>query len=98
MRDPEFLRLSPAGRVPALEIDGRVLFESGAMVQYLCETRTPGGVCPDTGDDDRADFLEWLHFAETQANILANLNMQHIFLRPPAQPSLTHAEAGHEAA
>ncbi|MDN5788143.1 glutathione S-transferase N-terminal domain-containing protein, partial [Pseudorhodobacter sp.] len=30
LRDPAFLALSPAGRIPALEIDGATLFESGA--------------------------------------------------------------------
>ena len=37
LRRPEFLSLSPAGRVPALEIEGERMFESGAMVEYLCE-------------------------------------------------------------
>src|SRR6056297_3569946 len=36
-RAPEFLSLSPAGRVPALEIEGERMFESGAMVEYLCD-------------------------------------------------------------
>lgn len=37
LRQPEFLSLSPAGRVPALEIEGERMFESGAMMEYLCE-------------------------------------------------------------
>jgi len=80
LRSPEFRALSPAGRVPALEIDGRAIFESGAIVEYLTETR--GRLAPLPGTPERADFLEWVHFAETQANILQNLNIHHIFLRP----------------
>ncbi|MDD8022758.1 MAG: glutathione S-transferase family protein [Paracoccaceae bacterium] len=80
LRSAEFRALSPAGRVPALEIDGRVIFESGAILEYLTETR--GRLAPAPGTPERAEFLEWLHFAETQANILQNLNIHHIFLRP----------------
>lgn len=86
LRSPEFRALSPAGRVPALEIDGRAIFESGAIVQYLTETRAM--LAPAAGTPERADFLEWLHFAETQANILQALNIQHIFLRPQAARSV----------
>ena len=85
LRSPEFRALSPAGRVPALEVDGRVIFESGAIAEYLTETR--GRLAPGRGAADRADFLEWVHFAETQANILQNLNIQHIFLRPQSARS-----------
>lgn len=37
LRSPDFRALSPAGRIPALEVDGRSIFESGAIVQYLTE-------------------------------------------------------------
>lgn len=86
LRSPEFRTLSPAGRIPALEIDGRVIFESGAIVQYLTETR--GRLAPPPGAPERADFLEWVHFAETQGCLLANLNIHHIFLRPETARSV----------
>jgi glutathione S-transferase len=81
LRAPDYLALSPAGRVPALEIDGRVLFESGAIAEYLCETRPEAGLGRATYDAERADFLQWLHFAETIGQHLAILTQQHIVLR-----------------
>ncbi|WP_295533912.1 glutathione S-transferase family protein [uncultured Thioclava sp.] len=88
LRSPEFRSLSPAGRVPALEIDNRAIFESGAIVEYLCETHPEAGLAPAVGAPERSEFLEWVHFAETQANIVQNLNIQHIFLRPESARSL----------
>lgn len=87
LQAPEYLSKSPAGRVPALEIDGRVLFESGAILEYLAETRPDCGLGRAVGHEERADYLMWMHFAETQANHLAQLNLQHVFLRDPADKS-----------
>ena len=79
LRDAEYLALSPAGRVPALEIDGRVLFESGAITEYLCQTRPGLGRTPE--EEEWCSWLEWLHFAETIREHLAALTQQHIVLR-----------------
>lgn len=89
MRGPEFKALSPAARVPALQIDGRVLFESGAITEYLVETRPECGLGRAVGDDERADWLQWLHYAETIGQHLANLTQHHIALRDPAMRSPT---------
>ncbi|MBU3030703.1 glutathione S-transferase family protein [Paracoccus sp. XHP0099] len=86
LRSPEFRALSPAGRIPALEIDGRAIFESGAILQYLTERE--GRLAPRPDDAERADFLGWVHFAETQGNILQQLNIHHIFLRPESARSV----------
>lgn len=94
LRRPEFLALSPAGRAPALEIDGRVLFESGAILEYIAETRAPD-LSRVAGAADRADYLEWLHFAETLGQHLAILTQQHIVLREDSMrsPILMRLEA-----
>lgn len=89
LRNPDFKALSPAGRVPVLEIDGRVLFESGAILQYLCETRPEHGFAPGLGDDERAQFLVWLHYGETVGTLVQNLNLQQVFLPKPEMRSPT---------
>ncbi|MDO5705904.1 MAG: glutathione S-transferase family protein [Paracoccus sp. (in: a-proteobacteria)] len=85
LRDPDHLARSPAGKVPALELDGTALFESGAIIQLLTETQ--GRLAPAPGDAERADFLQWLHFAETQGICIQNLNIQYNFIRPESARS-----------
>jgi len=95
LRLPDFREKSPAGRVPALEIDGRTLFESGAITEYLCETRPEHGLGRAVGHAERVAWLEWLHYAETMGSLIANLNLQWVFLRDPAMrsPTLLKMEA-----
>lgn len=78
--DPEYLRLNPAGRVPALEDGDLVLFETGAICEYLCETYAPE-LWRGPGHEDRVAWLQWLHFSETVGQHLAILTQQHVVLR-----------------
>ncbi len=89
LRTEDYLAKSPAGRVPALEIDGEVLFESGAITEYLCETRPKHGFGRPTGHPERQRYLEWIHFTETMASRIEALNLSWIFLRDPGQRSDT---------
>jgi glutathione S-transferase len=99
LRQPEFLTLSPAGRVPALEIEGERMFESGAMMEYLCERFPERGLGRMPGDMDRMAWLVWLHFAETISQHVAILTQQHIMLyedsmRSPVVMKLEAARLG----
>ncbi|WP_295315637.1 glutathione S-transferase family protein [Roseobacter sp.] len=80
LRSPEFLTLSPAGRVPALEIDGERMFETGAITEYLCERFSPERLGRMPGTPERMPWLVWLHFAETLSQHVAALTQQHIAL------------------
>ncbi len=80
LRRPEFLSLSPAGRVPALEIDGERMFETGAITEYLCERYSPDGLGRIAGSPDRMSWLVWVHFAETLSQHTAALTQQHVAL------------------
>ena len=80
LRAPEYLSRSPAGRVPALEMGGEVLFESGAILQFLCVRFPEAGLGRTPEDLDWPDWLVWLHFAETLSQHVAALTQQHIVL------------------
>lgn len=86
MRDGDLPKISPGTRIPAIEIDGLDMAESGAILEYLIETHSPDlGRAPDHAE--RPAYLQWIHYAETMASLIENLNLQMVFLRPPAQPS-----------
>lgn len=87
LRDPSYLALSPAGRVPALEIDGETMFETGAITEYLCERFSPEGMGRTPGSAARRDWLIWVHFSETLSQHTAALTQQHVSLREDAMRS-----------
>ena len=99
LREAAYLDLSPAGRVPALEIDGEVLFESGAILQVLAARFPAAGLGRLPGDAEWGEWLVWLHFAETLSQHTAALTQQHIVLyedvmRSPTVMKLEAARAG----
>ena len=81
LRTPEYLAISPLGRVPCLVDGDLTIFESGAICQYLCENyddddrlhRPPGHL-------ERVEWLQWLHYAETIAVHCAALIQQRVFI------------------
>lgn len=95
LRSPEYLALHPVGRVPALEIDGMSMFETGAICEYLCERFPEAGLGCAVGDAERAQWLIWVHFAESISQHIAALTQQHIVLYDDSMrsPIVTRLEA-----
>ena len=58
---------TPAGKFPTLDDDGMVMFESGAILEYLIEKYGRGRLAPPIGDPERGRYLQWVHFAEATA-------------------------------
>jgi glutathione S-transferase len=55
---PEFAALNPNRRMPVLEDDGFVLWESNAIIQYLASKKPESGLLP-TDPRGRADVSRW---------------------------------------
>ena len=84
-----YRKLSPAGRVPCLEDGDVVLFETGAITEYLVETYPEPGLGRPPGHAERWQWLQFLHFAETIGQHLATLTQHHVVLREPSMRSPT---------
>jgi glutathione S-transferase len=82
MRSAEYLEVHPLGRVPCLMDGDFVLFESGAIAEYLCERFPEAGLGRLAGDVERYEWLQWLHYSETIAVHAATLVQQHLFFKP----------------
>ncbi|KAH9147669.1 hypothetical protein AeRB84_008719, partial [Aphanomyces euteiches] len=57
-RKPEYLRLNPNGFIAAIEIDGKVMYETSAISMYLAERHPEGNLAPAIGDPNRAAYLQ----------------------------------------
>lgn len=64
---PELRAVHPLGKSPVITDDGRVVAETGAIVEYLVERYGDGRLIPAAGSDDRLRYTYWLHFAEGSA-------------------------------
>ncbi len=94
MRAPDYLKVHPAGRVPALEDADVTIFESGAIVQYVLARHGDGGLVPDVASPAFPDYLQWFHYAEgmmmPQINVIV---VETLFLPPEKQNPVILARA-----
>ena len=61
-RKPEYLAINPMGRVPALDDNGFMLWESNAIMAYLADKK-PGNTLYPAAAQPRADVNRWLFWA-----------------------------------
>ena len=71
---PELLAVHPLGKSPMIELDGRLITESGAIVEVLCQKLAPQMI-PDAGTDAYYSHQEMMHFAEGSAMTPILLNL-----------------------
>jgi len=64
---PELVAIHPLGKSPVLEDNGRVIIESAAIAEYLCDYHGGERLIPARGTDDHVHHMQWMHFAEGSA-------------------------------
>ena len=83
MRSPDYLKVHPMGRVPALEDNDVTIFESGAIVEYVLSRHGGGRMRPSTDSADFPLYLQWLHYAEGMIMPPVNTIVVETILLPP---------------
>ena len=57
-----YTRIHPLKKVPAIEHDGGIVYESAGIALYLTDAFPKAGIGPVVGDRKRADYVRWLFF------------------------------------
>ena len=58
-------QIHPLGKSPVIEIDGQIIAESGAITEVLIDRFAPDRLRPAADSSDYAEYLQWIHFAES---------------------------------
>lgn len=81
-RDPVTLRapaslwaISPLGKAPVIEDGGQVIFESGAIAEYLLEHYGQGRLRPALNTAEWVRYQQWMHSAESTLAMPAMLKL-----------------------
>ncbi len=79
--DPEYRKIHPLGKLPALVHDGKVVFESIAIVNYVATLVPEKNFVPTTAYE-RALYDQWSCFALAELEAWVWSNAKHNFLYP----------------
>lgn len=78
---PEKLKaVHPLGKSPVITDQGRVIAESGAIVDYIIRHYGDGQLQPDMRSADFDEYVQWLHYAEGSAMLplLLKINLARV--------------------
>jgi glutathione S-transferase len=72
---PELKAIHPVGKSPVITDDGKVVFESGAIIDYVIRHHGKGRLQPDPKTPAYDDYQMWLHYAEGSAMLPLMMNL-----------------------
>jgi len=62
-QNKEYKAVHPYGQVPAINIDGEIIYESGAICSILADRFTDKKLAPKHNSTNRARYEQWMFFA-----------------------------------
>ena len=89
---PEYRKMNPTGLVPTIDDDGFTLWESHAIVRYLCAKHSPGKLWP-ADLRARADAEHWMDWAFTFQSAMRNV-FWGLIRTPPEKRDASAIEEG----
>lgn len=64
----ELKNIHPLGKSPVIELDGKVIVESGAIIETLIQ-KFALQLTPHRDSDSYLDYIQWIHFSESSAMV-----------------------------
>jgi glutathione S-transferase len=92
LKSDEHRQRHPLGRVPVLEDGDLMLFESGAIVEYVLERHKNGGLKPAVDAAEFPAYLQWFHYCEGMVMPPVNTIVVQTILLPPDRRDQTVLE------
>jgi glutathione S-transferase len=83
---PELKAIHPLGKSPVISDNGRVIIESGAIIDYIIRRHGGGRLQPDAGSAAYDEYMQWLHYAEGSAMLPLLLKLYASRLGEAAAP------------
>lgn len=81
-RQPWFLAINPAGKVPVLDDGGTIITESAAICMHLAEKYPERGLLPAAGTIERSQCYKWISFILTELDAPLWTIAKHRFALP----------------
>jgi len=72
---PELKAIHPVGKSPVITDNGKTVFESGAIIDYVIRRHGGGRLQPDPATPAYDDYQMWMHYAEGSAMLPLMLNL-----------------------
>lgn len=80
-----FSQETPTGKIPTIEDDELVMFESIAIMEYILDRYSEGRLAPARSDPGWGHFLQWLHYSESTAFPPLGYIARHSFALPKSE-------------
>src|SRR5438477_2366217 len=92
VNEPFYTKMNPNSRVPTIDDDGFVLWESNAIVRYLAAKHGAGSLCP-SDPKVRADSDRWMDWAANHIGPSITPVFWGLIRTPPEKRNMAQIEA-----
>jgi glutathione S-transferase len=91
-KSPEYLKINPMGKIPALVHKGVVITEVPAIIAYLADAFPQAGLAPSVDSADRGSYYRWLFYAASNIEP-AMVDLKHPRANAPPASHMGHGKS-----